>query len=36
MAMMAYKFKLTVKSEQQEKILETLSLCRWLYNSALE
>lgn len=36
MAMIAYKFKISVKQPQQDKILETLSLCRWLYNSALE
>ncbi|WP_066295622.1 RNA-guided endonuclease InsQ/TnpB family protein [Bacillus sp. FJAT-29937] len=31
-----YKFKLVPTAEQQKKIIETLSLCRWLYNTCLE
>lgn len=36
MTMIAYKFKVSAKQPQHDKILETISLCRWLYNSALE
>ncbi len=31
-----YKFKLEPTEEQKEKILQTINLCRWLYNSCLE
>lgn len=36
MEMITYKFKLEPTSEQQKKIVETLHLCRWLYNTCLE
>lgn len=36
MAIRTYKFKLEPNIEQQAIILETLSLCRWLYNACLE
>lgn len=36
MAIRTYKFKLEPTAEQQKKIIETLSLCRWLYNTCLE
>lgn len=36
MAIRTYKFKLEPTSKQQEQILQTLSLCRWLYNTCLE
>lgn len=36
MAMITYKFKLEPTAEQQKKIVETLHLCRWLYNTCLE
>lgn len=36
MAMRTYKFKLEPTVEQQKKMIETLSICRWLYNTCLE
>ncbi|WP_082731953.1 RNA-guided endonuclease TnpB family protein [Sporosarcina sp. HYO08] len=34
--MITYKFKISAKQTQKDKIIETISLCRWLYNTALE
>ncbi|QQK78530.1 transposase [Salicibibacter cibi] len=36
MSHIAYKFKIEPDEMQKETILQTLSLCRWLYNTALE